>query len=480
MNAQATVTQLQQFREGLYQILGPCRDAAIDLVDALSSNLTARSVVELSLSSLFRRTYSSITDAITYWFQASEPEKEEEERRAREKELARLIGGYLPSPQRRKFWLFGTDVVPIPRLYAEKLADRTFVYQPNVIRGNKPVTIGHAYSAQVFFPEKLHRDAPPWVVPMIMHRVHSTEKATVVGAEQMATLMEDETQPFHRALCVHVGDCVYSSVQFLGRVGHYRQLVNISRAASNRVFYRQFQAEPGAKKPGHPRWYGDRFSLKESTTWGSPDETAETTFTTKKGQTYRVQLQGWHNLLMRGKKGLPMHRYPFTLVRAVVLDEQDKQVFKRAMWLIVMGERRGELSLVEIWDAYAQRYDIEHYFRFGKQRLLMAAYQTPEVAHEENWLQIVQVVTVQLWLARELANVQLRKWERYLPKRKDGTTSPSQVQRDFERIIRQVGTPARAPKRRGKSPGRTKGTRPPHRQRHPVIKKHRKTRKKAA
>jgi len=150
------------------------------------------------------------------------------------------------------------------------------------------------------------------------------------------------------------------------------------------------------------------------------------------------------------------------------------------MWLIVMGERRGELSLVEIWDAYAQRYDIEHYFRFGKQRLLMAAYQTPEVAHEENWLQIVQVATVQLWLARELADIQLRKWERYLPKRQDGAVSPSQVRRDFERIIRQVGTPARAPKQRGKSPGRAKGTQPPHRQRRPVIKKHRKTRKKAA
>ncbi len=54
------------------------------------------------------------------------------------------------------------------------------------------------------------------------------------------------------------------------------------------------------------------------------------------------------------------------------------------MWLIVMGKRRHELSLVETWGAYGQRYDVEHYFRFGKQRLLMASYQTSNVEHEEN------------------------------------------------------------------------------------------------
>ena len=74
--------------------------------------------------------------------------------------------------------------------------------------------------------------------------------------------------------------------------------------------------------------------------------TAETTFTTKKGRTYRVLLQGWYNLLMRGKRGLPMQHYPFTLARAVVLDEQGQPAFRRALWLIVLGERRGALSLL--------------------------------------------------------------------------------------------------------------------------------------
>jgi predicted alpha/beta hydrolase len=127
--------------------------------------------------------------------------------------------------------------------------------------------------------------------------------------------------------------------------------------------------------------------------------------------------------------------------------------------------------LVEAWDAYRQRYDLEHFFRFGKQRLLMAADQTPVVEHEENWLTLVQLATVQLWLARDLAGVQLRAWERYLPQRASGVASPSQVQRDWERIIRLIGTPAQPPKRRGNAPGRAKSACPERRPRQPVIKK---------
>ncbi len=360
---------------------------------------------------------------------------------------------------------------PVSRPFARTLEDRAFVYQPNPVGSNKPVTIGHAYSVVACLPEKGQADDPPWVVPLGVQRVQSQATARVVGAEQLKMLLQDDTQPFHAGLCVQVADSAYSGAGYLGRLGTQRNLVSVTRAADNRVFYRQFSVEPAEPGQGHPRWYGVSFDLKDGTTWGPPDETAETTFTTRRGRTYRVQLHGWHNLLMRGKRNLPMQCFPFTLLRAVVLDELGQPAFKRALWLIVIGERRGELSLVEAWDAYRQRYDLEHFFRFGKQRLLMAAYQTPEVEHEENWLTLVQLATVQLWLARDLAGVQLRSWERYLPQRTSGVASPSQVQRDWERIIRLIGTPAQPPKRRGKSPGRAQGACPARRPRRPVIKK---------
>jgi hypothetical protein len=107
----------------------------------------------------------------------------------------------------------------------------------------------------------------------------------------------------------------------------------------------------------------------------------------------------------------------------------------------------------------------------------MATFQTPDVSHEENWLEFVSLAYVQLWLAREVAEALPRPWEQYLPQSEGQVASPSAVQRDLGRILREIGTPAQPPKPRGNSPGRAKGTRLARRKRHRVIKKDKKTRK---
>ena len=58
--------QLQQFRTEVYQNFNNCKrtDTLMDLVDALSSNTTAKSVVELTLKPQFRRTYSALNKAV--------------------------------------------------------------------------------------------------------------------------------------------------------------------------------------------------------------------------------------------------------------------------------------------------------------------------------------------------------------------------------------------------------------------------------
>ena len=40
----------------------------------------------------------------------------------------------------------------------------------------------------------------------------------------------------------------------------------------------------------------------------------------RRGKSYQVELQSWHNMLMRGKQKpppIPMHQHPFTLIRIV-------------------------------------------------------------------------------------------------------------------------------------------------------------------
>ncbi len=515
--------QFEQFRTDVYAWFPRRRDALMDLLDALSSNTTARSVVELSVSPLFRRTYSSVHDAIEHLFVPDNETSRTQERQELEQALIRQLMPALPAPQ-RQFWLLVTDVTSASRPFARTLSDRTFVYRPNPVKGVKPVTIGHQYSIVALLPEKHHPDEPPWVIPLLVNRVASTQTKRAAGLAQIGRLLNDETLPFSEDLCVNVADSDYSAVAYLGGVTVYPNLITIARFAGNRTVYRTPSPAEHPPGKGHPTWFGAPMSLKDPTTWDEPDERTTTTFTTRKGVIYSVTIEGWHDMLVRGKRDLPMHQHPFTLVRARVFDAQGHLVFVRPIWLIVFGPRRAELVICDVWDAYRQRFDVEHFLRFGKQRLLMDAFQTPDTEHEENWWTLVQLAYLQLWFAREHITSVPRPWERYLPRfraEKSPSSSstppseteltgpptslpvpqqtspeassaepqqisvresssqhtpaasptPSDVQRDLGRVLQHSGTPAQTPTHRGTAPGRAAGTRGVRRVKLPVIKK---------
>jgi hypothetical protein len=386
--------------------------------------------------------------------------------------LAGLLAPYLPRPQVRPFWLLGVDVTPQPRPFAPTLRDRGMVYQPNQVKGNKPVTVGHQYASVALLPEAESGVATHWVLPLMVQRVASTQDKELVAASQIDALLSGEKLPFASSLCVEVGDSSYSKPEYLVANRHHANLVTIARVRGNRTFYRQVLAKESEPKRGHPTWYGDAFDLKQPATWPAPDETATLTQASHSGKRYQVSLQAWHNLLMPGKQKptpLPMHRHPFTLVRIVRYDEQGVQVGQHPLWLLVIGQQRHALRLLEIYHAYARRYDLEHFFRFGKQKLLLVDFQTPETAREETWWQLVQIAYAQLWMARQVAHLLPRPWERNLPLMRRLRMSPTLVQRDFARIIRQLGTPAKPPKRRGNSKGRPQGFKLSPRPRHKVV-----------
>jgi hypothetical protein len=436
----------------------------MELVDALCSSPAAQSAAELTLAASFRRSYSTLYKAVDAFEWVPE---------GTSTQLAGLLASYLPRPQVRSFWLLGVDVTPQPRPFAPTLRDRAMVYQPNQIKGNKPVTIGHQYSSVALLPEAESGMAAQWVLPLMTQRVATTEDKEGVGASQIDALLNADDLPFAQALCVEVGDTSYSKPEYLHANRHHPNLVTIARVRSNRTFYRQvLTGEVGEPRRGHPTWYGDAFDLKQPASWPAPDETATLTQASRAGKHHQVRIQAWHNLLMLGKQKptlLPMHHHPFTLVRIVRYDEQGVQMGQHPLWLLVIGQQRHALTLLEIYQAYRQRYDLEHFFRFGKQKLLLVDFQTPETQREEAWWQLVQIAYAQLWMARHLACHLPRPWERSLPLMRRQRISPTLVQRDFGRIIRQLGTPAKPPKRRGNSPGRLKGTKLPPRPRHKVV-----------
>ena len=47
-----------------------------------------------------------------------------------------------------------------------------------------------------------------------------------------------------------------------------------------------------------------------------------------------------------------MHQYPFTLVKTRWYNQQGEALFQKPLWLVVMGDRRMQLSLLDIYEAY--------------------------------------------------------------------------------------------------------------------------------
>ena len=460
---------LKNFREQIYQFFPSRRDATMELVDSLSSNKTARSVMELSLNPVHRRNYCSITRVLGE-YKPSSLEKEQ----GQENELMKILSGLCVTEQQRAFHLFVVDCTPGPRVFSPTLEDRSYVYSPNMVCGNKPVTIGHKYSIAAYLPEKTNASSPPWVVPLSCKRVHTSNNGELVGMEQIAACIKSQSE-FSGKIAASLGDSAYNNALCLSIAKNNPDQVHISRSRNNRKFF--YQHSPGvsteAKKRGRPKTYGNIHRLNDPATWMASDESIEFSQPSANDKNQVIKIDSWNNVIIRGKKTCKLSDYPLRLLRVRVFKETGELLFKRPLWLTAAGSRRMELSLLDIFHSYRQRFDIEHFFRLGKNRLLMDKIQTPDVHHEETWWQLVMITYAQLYLARHIANRHPNPWETSssIFKTNRLMANPTHVQKDFERIIRMIGTPAQPPKTRKKAPGRQLGEVQVKRTRHEIVKK---------
>ena len=471
----------------------------MDLVDALSSNDKAESVVQLSLNPRFRRKYSSITDVISNFSHENQEKAESKindeppsegspeakdlqqptpndgtektESQRTSNELRRLIAKLCPLPsESRPYYLFAADCTPQPRPYARKLSDRSSVYSPNVAPGNKPIAIGHQYANLVYLPEKTP-GMPPWVLPLLNQRVDTGNLGHEVDIDLMEKLLDDSELNFNDHLSVLVCDTPHTSTNCRRRVVSHDNLVMLARIRGNRKVFSQPGVDAGKRR------FGEKMNLNKEGTHFPPDAEERFEITMPQGKRRTVVLKTWHDMLVRGHDDFRADEHPFTLIRVTILNSDGAEVYSKPLWLMAQGKHRCELSARQIFESYRQRSDIEHYFRFGKQRLLLDKSQTADTEHEENWWQIALLAYVQLYLAKEASQHLPHDWERYLPQhqRTDVLPSPSHVQRDFSRILDEIGTPAAAPQTRGIPPGRQKGERQKPRPEQAVIYKGKKS-----
>jgi hypothetical protein len=146
--------------------------------------------------------------------------------------------------------------------------------------------------------------------------------------------------------------------------------------------------------------------------------------------------------------------------------------------LILSGKRRREITALDAYQSYRRRFDIEHFFRFIKQKLLFCAYQTPDLDHQISWWWFCCMAYWLLYHVRHIGHGSTRPWHKKRNSAKPA--GPGEVKRLFAtRIFPVLGSPSPPPIKREKSRGRQLGSCFPKRERKKAIKKC-KTQRKAA
>ena len=418
--------RLKQFRQEAYNILGRAKDATFELLDAVLLTPKVSSFVELSQSPVFRRKWPSIYEVL-------------EDGRPPRPELMKLCIESMVCDERP---LLAGDHTGWSRVEAVTLKDRTIIHKPTPIPGNKPISIGQSYSTIVWIPE----ERGSWALPLRHERITSFESPISKAAWQL--LQVTRNLP---ARPISVWDSEYGCAPFVLQTAGI-EADKLMKLRGNLCLW---NAPPPYSGKGRPRVHGDKFKLQDPSTWGESIETVAI-HDNKWGH---LTLRRWSNLHFRRS---PEHSMELLLIER--MQPEDKQRKSKPMWLAWIGEQIPPLET--IWRKYLRRFAVDHWYRFAKQRLhwTLPKLGTPEQA--SRWSDLMPLITWQLWLARE------EVMDNPLPWQKSQTTlTPGRVAQSFPGVLAVIGTPAKPPKPRGKSPGWPKGKPRKPRIRRPFVKK---------
>lgn len=427
-------TILELYRHNLYhECFTRAADALFELTDALLTDVTAGSLIELSQAACFRRGWPSLYEAL---------EDGQIERTA----LIRLFVDLLPQRMVGSRLVLGLDTSSILRPEAETARDRTLVYRANLPSSATPVGPGWCFSALVVLPEPVSS----WTYILDHRRVPSNQTATSIGVAQLQAVL-----PKLGPLCgrpVLLLDRRYSNAPWV-EASAALPTDQLIRARCDQVLYRQ--PPPPSGKRGAPRKDGARFKGSDPTTYGQPD--ADWTGVDAQGRT--LQVSCWQGLHLRKARAVSI-----TVVRILRSGARGTKRDPRESWFWWLGERLP--AEPELAALYPRRFGQEHGYRFDKQDLLWARPRVRTPEQMERWTDLVAIVHNQLVLARPGVEGERRPWEA-----RTRLSSPRQVRRAMGRIIAQLGTPARPPQRRGKAPGRAVGARIKPAERYAVVRK---------
>jgi hypothetical protein len=425
------------FRQELYQtVLGHRKDSAFELSEAVLCAGGPEPLVRLSLAPSFRRGWASAPDALADGTLDVDALR------------AQFVATLPPPPAgERELWVI--DGTTWPRPHAVTSPERTYGHRVAAGIPQHGVVPSWEYQWLVRLPEP----GGSWVLPLdLARRGPQNPSPTVLALSQVHDVLE--LRPATAVRPVVALDAGYDPAQ-VAASPERKQADFLVRLARHRVFFRA----PGPYQGrGAPRKHGPVFKLKDPTTQGAPERQARTVDPAY-GQ---VTVEVWSGLHTRQAP-----QAPFTVVRVQVARLPRRAKPPGPMWLAWIGAELPE-DLLQLWHWYTGRFGVEHGFRFSKQRLGWTTVRPRSPAAADRWTWLIAAVFWQLWLARALVADLRLPWERPLSVER---LSPGRVRRAFPGLLVELGTPAQAPKPRGKSPGRQVGQRPGPRKRSPVVRR---------
>ena len=427
------ISTLQQFRHDIYQCCQRSPDALFDMIDALITESQAKSFPELSQSPLFQRKWSSLYEAL-------------QDGKIDEKKLQNIFIKYLPAPSEGKRLILGTDATNIERPFSPTSPDRMAMPMHNIPHAapkkSTAITFGWKYSTVTVLP-----DSPSsWTFTLDQRRIPSDKTDIEVAFEQL-----QEIVPKLSLRPLLLFDRGYVSIWFWCMLSKLACDALI-RLKGNQAFYKP--APPRTGKKGQPRKDGEKLKLDNPSTQKNPDETWEGV----DGSGHPVQVRWWNKMHVKSARWLDL-----TIIQVSRPQASGSERDPRISWFVYIGQDPQE-EIAQVALLYGLRFGQEHGYRFDKQALLWTdpRFQTPE--QFDLWSQIVAIVHNHLVLARDFIEAELRPWEN-----KQRQHTPQQVRRGLAKFLPLLGSPARPPKPRGYSKGRSAGVTLAKRTRFPVI-----------
>lgn len=407
---------MERVRQQMYENFERSAGALFNLCDALLSESQARSLAELSLSPYFARKWPSVYEAL-------------QDGRINEEGLRSVWASALLEPGAGVIWL-GLDSSSIGRPEAECSADRGMIYVPNLPHATKPVSVGWSYSTLMLLPEQPGNG----VGILDQRRIPTASTAIAVGIAQVQALA-----PRLPRRAILLADRWYAIAVF-ARACREAGVSGLMRLKRNRKLYRRPPLRQAGQR-GAPRKHGDLLQGSRPQTLGEADAVWEGT--DEQGKPIIVSC--WQHLHFRDAPDVEV-----SVIRIQREGARDNKRDPRESWFVWVGEEI--IPLEQVAKTYQRRYSQEHGYRFLKQDLLWtrAHVRTPE--QFERWSWLVACACNQLLLLKQSGLALRRPWEsQHRP------LTLRQVRRVTPGILAQLGTPAPAPKPRGKASGWPKG-----------------------